>query len=73
MNYTSEDIRQIVERQRTYFHEGETLDVKWRISQLKRLKDGVLAYEREFEEALQQDLGRSAVEGYLCDILPTIT
>ncbi len=73
MNYTSEDIRQIVERQRTYFREGETLDVKWRINQLKRLKDGVLAYEREFEDALQQDLGRSAVEGYLCDILPTIT
>ena len=73
MGYTVEDIGRIVDQQRAYFRKGETLDVKWRIAQLKRLKKGVMAYERAFEEALQQDLGRSAVEGYLCDIVPTIT
>ena len=66
MGYTVEDIGRIVDQQRAYFRKGETLDVKWRIAQLKRLKKGVMAYERAFEEALQQDLGRSAVEGYLC-------
>ncbi len=73
MGYTVEDIGRIVDQQRAYFRKGETLDVTWRIAQLKRLKKGVMAYERAFEEALQQDLGRSAVEGYLCDIVPTIT
>lgn len=73
MGYTVEDIGRIVDQQRAYFRKGETLDVTWRIAQLKRLKKGVIAYERAFEEALQQDLGRSAVEGYLCDIVPTIT
>ena len=73
MGYTVEDIGRIVDQQRAYFRKGETLDVTWRIEQLKRLKKGVMAYERAFEEALQQDLGRSAVEGYLCDIVPTIT
>ena len=73
MGYTVEDIGRIVDQQRAYFRKGETLDVTWRIAQLKRLKKGVIAYERAFEEALQQDLGRSVVEGYLCDIVPTIT
>ncbi|MBR1835239.1 MAG: aldehyde dehydrogenase family protein [Bacteroidales bacterium] len=73
MSYTIEEIGRIVDGQRAYFRTGETLDVAWRIAQLKRLKKGVIAYERAFEEALQQDLGRSAVEGYLCDIVPTIT
>ncbi len=73
MGYTVEDIGRIVDQQRAYFRKGETLDVTWRIAQLKRLKKGVIAYERAFEETLQQDLGRSAVEGYLCDIVPTIT
>ena len=73
MGYTVEVIGRIVDQQRAYFRKGETLDVTWRIAQLKRLKKGVIAYERAFEEALQQDLGRSVVEGYLCDIVPTIT
>ena len=73
MGYTVEDIGRIVDQQRAYFRKGETLDVTWRIAQLKQLKKGVIAYERAFEEALQQDLGRSVVEGYLCDIVPTIT
>ena len=73
MTYTEDDIRQIVSKQRDYFRTGQTLDVKWRIEQLKRLRRAVLAYEQEFEQALAADLGRSAVEAYLCDILPTVT
>lgn len=73
MTYTEDDIRQIVSKQRDYFRTGQTLDVKWRIEQLKRLRRAVLAYEQEFEQALAEDLGRSAVEAYLCDILPTVT
>ena len=73
MTYIEDDIRQIVSKQRDYFRTGQTLDVKWRIEQLKRLRRAVLAYEQEFEQALAEDLGRSAVEAYLCDILPTVT
>jgi len=62
-----------VSRQRDYFLSGKTLDINWRLVQLRRLKEGVKAYEKEFEAALKQDLGRSEVEAYLCDILPTIT
>ena len=43
MGYTVEDIGRIVDQQRAYFRKGETLDVTWRIAQLKRLKKGVMA------------------------------
>lgn len=72
MAFTSNDIKNIVERQREYFLSGVTLSVKWRIEQLKRLKKAVIEREAELERALADDLGRSAVEAYLCDIGPII-
>ena len=73
MEYGQEEIQQVMLAQRDFFRTGQTLDVKWRIAQLKRLRRAVLSYEQEFEQALAADLGRSAVEAYLCDILPTVT
>ena len=37
------DIKAIVESQRTFFRSGATLDVKWRIAQLKKLRAAVKA------------------------------
>ena len=70
--YTEGKIREIVAAQRCYFRTGATLPIGWRIKQLKRLKVAVIAHQREFEEALAEDLGRSAVEAYLCDVGPII-
>ena len=70
---TEKEIQDIVAAQRKYFRTGTTLPVKWRIKQLKKLKAAVLAHEKEFEDALAEDLGRSPVEAYLCDIGPIIT
>lgn len=67
------EIRNIVENQRDFFRSGQTLDVAWRIRQLKKLKAAVIAREADFEKALCDDLGRSPVEAYLCDLLPLIT
>ena len=71
--FTEEVIRDIVAAQRRFFRTGATLPVKWRIKQLKRLKAAVIAHEAEFEAALAEDLGRSRVEAYLCDIGPIVT
>ena len=71
--FTEEDIQRIVEAQRKFFRSGTTLPVGWRIEQLKKLKKAVLAHEKEFEDALAEDLGRSRVEAYLCDIAPIVT
>ncbi|MBR7154484.1 MAG: aldehyde dehydrogenase family protein [Paludibacteraceae bacterium] len=70
--YTESDIREIVAAQRKFFRTGETLPVKWRIQQLKKLKEAVIAHEKEFVEALMADLGRSELEAYLCDVGPII-
>ena len=71
--YTEDDIRAIVAKQRRFFRSGATLPVDWRIKQLKKLKAAVLAHAAEFEAALAEDLGRSRVEAYLCDIGPIVT
>ena len=72
MNHTLSDIRKTVEEQRAFFRSGTTLDIDWRLRQLRTLRDAVIAHEKEFEDALQKDLGRSATEAYLCDIGPIV-
>ena len=72
MSYTQEKIHGIVEAQRAYFRSGETLDVAWRTAQLKKLKQAVLDREDLLCAALNEDLGRSRTEAFLCDIGPVI-
>lgn len=72
MAYTNEQITEIVTAQRKFFRTGETLPIKWRIQQLKKLKSAVIAHATDFENALTADLGRSRVEAYLCDVGPII-
>ena len=70
--YTEKDIQAIVSAQRKFFRTGATLPVSWRIEQLKKLKAAVIAHADEFTAALAEDLGRSEVEAYLCDVGPII-
>ena len=70
--FTEKEIHGIVVKQRAFFRSGKTLDVSWRIEQLKKLKAAVIAHEEVFEQALHEDLGRSRAEAYLCDIGPIL-
>ncbi len=72
MTYTQEAIHDIVVKQRKFFRTGKTLDVKWRIEQLKKLKQAVINNKEELQKALYEDLGKSPFEAYLCDIGPVI-
>ena len=72
MPYTQETVHEIVEKQRQFFRTGATLDVKWRIEQLKKLKQAVLDNRTMLEKALYEDLRKSPTEAYLCDIGPII-
>ena len=73
MEHTRQSIEAIVEKQREFFLSGKTLDVKWRVSQLKKLKNAVIKHESELTSALREDLGRSDFEAYLSDIGPTLS
>lgn len=70
--YTQEKVHSILSAQRRYFRTGETLDVKWRMAQLRRLRQAVIANREILEKALYEDLGKSPSEAYLCDIGPVI-
>lgn len=72
MSYTKNDIHEIVEKQRKFFQTGITLDVKYRIEQLKKLKKMLKDNQDKIIEALHIDLGRSPMESYLVDIGDTI-
>ncbi len=54
-------IHEVVESQRRYFRSGATLPLSFRKEMLLRLKKSVLAHQRDMEEALALDLGRSDV------------
>ena len=57
----------ILEKQRKYFQSGITLSVKFRIEMLKRLRNTIKKYEKEIEEALKEDLGKSDFESFMCE------
>ncbi len=63
-----ERIREVLEKQRAFFHSGVTLPVSFRIEALKRLRKGIIAKEKEIIEALYADLGKSSTESYMCEI-----
>ena len=66
--YSESYVKRVVEDQRKFFTQGKTLDLEFRIRQLKRLKKAVLEHEEEILKALHEDLGRDPLEGYFCDV-----
>ena len=62
------NLNEIVESQRKYYNQGETLDVSFRIAMLKKLKNSILAYEENLYDALWQDLRKSKFESYETEI-----
>lgn len=64
---TSQEIQNLLERQRKYYKSGATIPVKFRIEQLKKLYAAVKKYEKEITAALTKDLGKSGYEGFMCE------
>ena len=72
MPFTKQDIHEIAESQREFFLSNKTLKLKFRKEQLLRLKKAILDHQKQLEDALHEDLGRSECEAYFCDIGDTI-
>ena len=68
MGHTKESIHQIVLKQREFFTSGQTLSIKFRKEQLKKLKKAIIDNQKQIIDALHVDLGRCEVESYFCDI-----
>lgn len=61
------EMKKIIDRQRTFFQTGTTLDVSFRIAALKRLQHMIRRHEKEIEAALLLDLKKSSFESYMCE------
>ena len=64
---TQAEIKQLIQKQRTFFHSDATLDVEYRIHALQKLKACILKYENEINIAIRADLGKCAFESYMCE------
>lgn len=70
---SQQNIDQILQAQREYFASGATLSVKFRVEMLKKLHRTAKKYESQIEAALAADLGKSAYEGFMCEVGMTLS
>ena len=61
------DTEALLNKQRKFFETGATLPLSFRIDMLKRLRAAVAASQDALGEALRADLGKSAMEGFMCE------
>lgn len=67
---------QVIQKQRSFFQEGNTLPLDFRLDALKKLREAIIRNEKEINQALKKDLGKSDFESYMCEtgmILSEIT
>lgn len=64
---TENEIKRIVEKQRSFFRTGATLPVDFRIRALEKLRSCIRENEKAIARALKKDLGKSPFEGYMCE------
>lgn len=64
---TSEQIQEIVKKQKEFFSTGATLSVAYRIEALGKLRASMERHKAEVLEALKTDLGKSEQEAFMCE------
>ena len=67
------EIKELVNRQRTYFQSHITIDINYRLTMLKKLRETIQAKEPQILSALKEDLGKSETEGYMCEVGLTLS
>lgn len=63
----------LLNKQKEFFKTGTTLDIEFRLSYLKKLKQNIIVKEKEILEALYLDLGKSETESYMCEVGLTLS
>lgn len=59
---------ELLQKQKDYFRTGETRDIEFRISKLKRLKKAIKIYEQKVLETLRKDLGKPEQESFFSEV-----
>lgn len=58
----------IFQKQQQFYSSGQTLSYSFRKENLIRLKTMILTHQKQLEEALYADLGKSPTEAYMTEI-----
>lgn len=59
---------ELLQKQKDYFRTGETRDIEFRISKLKRLKKAIKIYEQKVLDAIRADLGKPEQESFFSEV-----
>lgn len=70
---TAQQIKELKDKQNSFFLSGKTLDVSFRLQALQKLYNGIKKYEEQLRSALLADLGKSAFEADMCEIYLTLS
>lgn len=62
------EIEELLKKQRSFFEKNQTKSLEFRIRMLGRLAAGMKRYEKEFQLALYEDLGKVPSESYMSEI-----
>lgn len=68
--YTEQQIQDLVTDQRNYFNTNATLSVEFRLKQLRKFRDLIIAHEDDLHEAIYKDFGKSKYDNQLTEIFP---
>lgn len=70
---TEQEIKDILQQQNRFFSSGKTIPAEFRLKQLESLKEAMIRHEADLAAALKEDLGKSRMESYMCEIGLTLS
>lgn len=70
---TEQEIKDILQQQNHFFSSGKTIPAEFRLKQLESLKEALIRHEADLAAALKEDLGKSRMESYMCEIGLTLS
>ena len=70
---TEQEIKDILQQQNHFFSTGKTIPAEFRLKQLESLKEAIIRHEADLAAALKEDLGKSRMESYMCEIGLTLS
>ena len=70
---TEQEIKDILQQQNHFFSSGKTIPAEFRQKQLESLKEAMIRHEADLAAALKDDLGKSRMESYMCEIGLTLS
>ena len=70
---TEQEIKDILKQQNHFFSSGKTIPAEFRLKQLESLKEAMIRHEADLAAALKEDLGKSRMESYMCEIGLTLS